>query len=84
MGIRIKAEDLSLYKIYDDPSRIAHYPDGNILRVITVVYKIILQKKPQLLCSSESKELRFFTKDELKEITVAKTHIPIVEDYLEE
>lgn len=81
-GITLNENDMELYKIYDDPSRIASYPDGNVLRVITVVYKVKLSWYPELVCSAESKELRFFAKEELGQLEVAQTHIPIVEDYL--
>lgn len=83
-GIRLSEQDIELYRIYDDPSRIASYPDGNVLRVITVVYKVRLNQCPKVICSEESRELRFFTKEELKELEIAKTHIPIIDDYLEE
>jgi len=80
----LSEQDIELYRIYDDPSRIASYPDGNVLRVITVVYKVRLNQCPKVICSEESRELRFFTKEELKELEIAKTHIPIIDDYLEE
>lgn len=83
-GIKLDSKNLSFYKIYDDPSRIASYADGNVLRVITVVYKATLTSEPKLKCSSESTELRFFSKEELTDLTVANTHIPIVHDYLTE
>lgn len=81
-GIQLEKTDISFIKIYDDPTRIASYPDGNVLRVITSVYKVVLRKKPELVCSEESKELRFFSKEELVCLNIAKTHIPIIEDYL--
>ncbi len=81
-GIHLDKNDISFYKIYDDPSRIASYPDGNVLRVITVVFKVVLKDEPKLICSKESRELRFFTKDELSHIPVANTHIAIIEDYM--
>lgn len=83
-GLELREEEMEIYKIYDDPSRIASYPDGNVLRVITVVYRIRLRKLPVLVCSSESRELRFFSKNELFHINIAQTHIPIMEDYLTE
>lgn len=83
-GIELNCESLSFFKIYDDPSRIASYPDGNILRVITAVYKVKLMDEPELKCSSESKELRFFSKAELACLRVADTHIPIIQDWLGE
>ena len=81
-GLVLKEEQLRLYNIYDEPSRIASYPDGNVWRIITVVYKVRLEELPELVCSEESRELCFFSKDELKKVKVAATHIPIVEEYL--
>lgn len=43
----------------------------------------VLIESSELKCSSESKALRFFTKDELKNLKIAETHIPIIEDHLE-
>ena len=71
-------------KLYDDPSIIISYPDGNIFRSITIAYKVKLTEKPILVCSEESKELKFFTKEELKRVKIVETHIPILEDYLNE
>ncbi|MDD3171534.1 MAG: NUDIX domain-containing protein, partial [Bacilli bacterium] len=50
-GIVLSDNNIDFYGIYDDPSRIACYPDGNILRVITVVYFARLDKYPTLICS---------------------------------
>ena len=83
-GLRLPGEALALYRIYDDPSRIASYPDGNVLRVITVVYRVQLKDCPALVCSGESRELRFFPKEELRGVKIAGTHIPILSDYLGE
>jgi 8-oxo-dGTP pyrophosphatase MutT (NUDIX family) len=80
-GLSLDKNELRFYKIYDDPSRIAHYPDGNILRVITVVYHIKLLKFPILKTSLESKELKFFSKEEIMHIKIAETHIPIIQEY---
>ncbi len=80
-GLELKEERLELYQIYDEPSRIASYPDGNVWRIITVVYRVRLAEQPELVCSEESRELRFFSKEELKGVKVAATHIPIVEAY---
>lgn len=80
-GLELQEEQMELYNIYDDPSRIASYPDGNVWRIITVVYRVRLTESPKLICSEESRELRFFTKEELREVKVAATHIPIVEEW---
>ncbi len=81
-GLVLREEQMELYNIYDDPSRIASYPDGNVWRIITVVYRVKLEELPQLVCGEESRELRFFTKEELREERIAATHIPIVEKYM--
>jgi len=80
-GLKINKNQLQYFNIYDDPSRIAHYPDGNVLRVITVVYHIKLFDFPILKTSLESKELKFFSKDEIMRIKMAETHIPIIQEY---
>ncbi len=83
-AIRLQENMLHFYKVYDDPSRIISYPDGNVLRSISVVYKVHLENKPELICSAESKELYFFDKEELEKVKIAETHIPILRDYLKE
>lgn len=79
-GIVLADEDIVFYKLYDDPSLIISYPDGNIIRNMMAVYTTTLKHVPDLVCSEESKELRFFTKEELKNIKIVETHIPILED----
>lgn len=71
-------------KLYDDPSIIISYPDGNIFRSITIAYQVKLTEEPLLVCSEESKELKFFTKEELKSAKIVETHIPILQDDLQE
>lgn len=83
-GIELEEEQLEVYRIYDDPSRIASYPDGNIWRILTVVYRAELPELPEMVCSKESRELRFFSKEDLRKVKIAATHIPIVKDYLRE
>ena len=46
-----------------------------------VVFGLELKEEPVLRISSESKELRFFTKEELKDIEIVITHSDIVEDW---
>ena len=70
-----------LFDIFSDPYRIAEYPDGNILRIISVVYCVELERK-ELICSEESRELKFFSLKELSKLKVAETHLDIMEKYL--
>lgn len=69
-GIDMNEEKMEWYKIYDDPSIIISYPNGNIFRSIMVVYRIRLTESPELICSEESKELRFLTKEELRKVRI--------------
>ena len=55
--------------------------DGNIIRSIMALYTTTLKKMPNLKCSEESIELRFFSKEELKRLKIVETHTPILVDY---
>lgn len=82
-GINVDTQKLIFYKIYDNPTRIASYPDGNILRVITVTFIYKSENENIILkCSEESKELKFFSKEEVRSLNIAKTHFPLIEDFL--
>jgi ADP-ribose pyrophosphatase YjhB (NUDIX family) len=81
-ALDIDEKSLYFWKIYSDPSRIAEYPDGNIVRIITAVYLVELNSLHELVCSEESFELRYFSYDKLKKLNIAKTHRHIIDDYL--
>lgn len=80
LGIRIPQDRFEKIKVYDDPGRIAAYRDGSIWRMVIVVYGYTFPEEPTLRISKESRELRFFTREEIKAITVAVTHEDIVEE----
>lgn len=79
LGVRIPKADFEKIAVYDDPGRVAAYRDGSIWRMVIVVYGYTFREEPVLRISKESRELRFFTKEELKDITIAVTHEDIVE-----
>lgn len=79
-GLRIPAEKFEKLGIYDEPKRIAAYRDGSIWKMVVVAYILCLEQMPNMIVSSESKELRFFTREELKNIEIVITHSDIVED----
>ena len=81
LGLRIHKDRFQKLAVYDDPGRIAAYRDGSIWRMVIVVYGLELEEEPVLRISSESKDLRFFTKDEVRELEIAITHSDIVEDW---
>ena len=81
LGLRVKKEQLCKLGVYGEPGRIAAYRDGSIWRMVVVVFGLQLEKEPELRISSESKELRFFSREELKDIQIVVTHSDIVEDW---
>ena len=81
LGIRVKKEQLRKLGVYGEPGRIAAYKDGSVWRMVIVVFSLALDAEPTLRISAESRELRFFSKDELKDIDIVITHSDIVEDH---
>ena len=81
LGMRIPKEKFRKLQVYGEPGRIAAYQDGSIWRMVIVVFGLELEEMPDLTISAESKDLRFFTKEELKDITIVVTHSDIVEDW---
>ena len=83
LGLRIPKDSFRKLAVYDNPGRIAAYRDGSIWRMVIVVYGYEFTEKPILRISSESKELRFFSREEIEKIEIAVTHRDIVaEQYL--
>ena len=80
LGIRIPKERFHKLKVYGEPGRIAAYQDGSIWRMVIVVYGLELDEEPEMVISHESKDLRFFSKEELQNIEIVITHSDIVEE----
>lgn len=80
LGIRVPQKNLRRLKSYGEPGRIAAYCDGSIWRMVIVVFALDLEEEPAMTISSESKALRFFTKEELKDIEIVVTHSDIVQE----
>lgn len=81
LGVRVKPEQLKKLEVYGEPGRVAAFRDGSIWRMVIVVYALNWEQEPKLCVSSESKELRFFGKEELKSIQIAVTHEDIIQDW---
>lgn len=79
-GLRIA--NAQRYRIYDDPSRIVEYPDGNILRIITLCYIVRINDDCNIRLSEESTQLKFFTINELLQVDIVATHKHIIEDFI--
>ncbi len=80
LGVRIPQARFEKLKIYDNPGRIAAFIDGSVWRMIIVVYALEFGEEPVMRVSRESRELRFFSKEEAAELTIAVTHADIVQE----
>ena len=81
LGIRVPKDAFEKLAVYDNPGRIAAYRDGSIWRMVIVVYGYDFPEEPEMRISAESKDLRFFSKEEIKNIEIAITHADIVQDW---
>ena len=81
LGIRIPKDQFQKLAVYGEPGRIAAYCDGSIWRMVVVVFGLELEKEPEIVISAESRDMRFFSKEEVKNIDIVITHSDIVEDW---
>ena len=81
LGIRIPKEQFRKIAVYGEPGRIAAYCDGSVWRMVIVVFALELEEEPRITLSAESRDMKFFSKEELKDIEVVITHSDIVEDW---
>ena len=81
LGLRISKERFEKLAVYGEPGRIAAYRDGSIWRMVIVVFRLEFDDMPEMSISSESRELKFFTKEEAKQLDIVITHSDIVEDW---
>jgi 8-oxo-dGTP pyrophosphatase MutT (NUDIX family) len=78
-GLRIRTA--TLFGVFSDPSRIIAYPDGNICRVLSVVFRV----RPldgDAVASDESLELGWVTLEELAGLDFFRVQLPIREAVL--
>ena len=80
LGVRIHQDKFEKLAVYDNPGRIAAFKDGSIWRMVIVVYGYDFPEEPVLHISAESKDLRFFSKEEIADIEIAITHADIVKE----
>lgn len=52
------------------------------MRIITAVYEVFVKDLKELKCSEEFRELRFFGRNELSDLTIAETHQDILLFYI--
>ena len=81
LHLRVRPEQLKKLKVYGEPGRVAAYRDGSVWRMVIIVYRLELEKEPRIRISSESKEARFFTRQEVKQLSIPVTHSDIVAEW---
>ena len=81
LGLRVPPERLTKLQVYGEPGRIAAFRDGSVWRMVIVVYGLELEREPVLRISAESRELRFFSREEIPSLEIPVTNQDIVEDW---
>ena len=81
LGIRISKDRLRKLAVYGEPGRIAAYCDGSVWRMVIVAFALELEQEPKIKISEESRDMRFFSAEELQDIEIVITHSDIVEDW---
>ena len=81
LHLRVRPEQLKKLKVYGEPGRVAAYRDGSVWRMVIIVYRLELETEPRIRISSESKEARFFTRQEVKQLSIPVTHSDIVAEW---
>ena len=80
LGWRIPKDQFRKIKVYGAPGRIAAFRDGSVWRMVIVVFGLDIPEERPIRISSESKEARFFTKEEVRNLEIAVTHTDIVKE----
>ena len=76
-GLVVAREEL--FAAFPGPSRVVRYPDGNVVRLMTFVYRAEVEDFGTLRRSDESEELRLFRPEELPGLEAIETSGPILD-----
>ena len=79
--LRLPESAFQKVRVYGNPGRVASYRDGSVWRMVIVQFHVVLDREPELILSRESKQMRFFTRQELEELPIVPTHRDIVMDF---
>jgi len=79
-GLRVSRYEF--FGTFSDPSRLAQYPDGNIVQLLGLAYRVEVENLSEMRASAESREVRFFDLDHLPVHDLVAPHRPIVARYL--
>jgi ADP-ribose pyrophosphatase YjhB (NUDIX family) len=79
----LEAMSATLFGVFSDPSRVIAYLDGNVYRLLTVVFRVETAAG-EPAASEESLEVRFVPLSELGRVEVTPVHRPVIEALLAE
>lgn len=82
-GLWLPPDAFRRLRVYGDGDRIASFRDGSVWRMVIVLYHVLLENQPYLRVSKESRELAFFSREELKRLEIVCTHRELVELFLD-
>lgn len=80
-GIQLDRNRLFPFRLFDDPSRIVCFPDGNIYRIVHVSYSIELNQIPEMKVGKTSYELRFVDPMDLDEFDLSPVNADILKAF---
>lgn len=83
-GLRLPEAAFEKLGVFDTPPRIASYQDGSVWRMVIVLYRARLPREPTLRRSAESRQLRFFSSEELRGLEIVCTHRDLVRRFWED
>jgi ADP-ribose pyrophosphatase YjhB (NUDIX family) len=72
----------ALFGLFSDPTRRIEYPDGNVIRSLTVAYVVEVEDTRRLQRSDESVKVEFVDKKDLPGLDVVETHRHILDSYI--
>lgn len=70
-------EDARLLGVFSDPTRIVAYPDGNVCRITSIVFRVRPRGRAEPVSSDESGGMRFVPRYELQLLPFRPVHVPI-------
>ena len=71
-----------LFGTFSDPSRMIEYTGGDVVRIVTIAYRVQVSDFAGMRPSAESSELRFVGRDDLADLGIVATHRHILASYL--
>lgn len=82
-GIHLEHEAVRELHVFDDPSRIVSFLDGNIYRIVSFAFQAVLDHIPETAPGKNVVDLCWVEPEELRDYRLIVTHQEILAHYLE-